>query len=328
MNYNTYIIAEIGINHEGSIKKCLEMINSAKDCGVNAVKLQTINPDANYAKNTMSYELFKTSALSEKETREAFEHAKNIGIDIFSTVGDIPTAKLIKKLKPAAWKISSSLLTHIPLIKYLSKFNEPIIISTGLAKDKEIEEVIKLLKFRSSGSYSLLHCVSNYPAKLTELNLHKITAYKKKYKVRVGYSDHSIGTLASSLAVASGAEIIEKHFTFDNKRDSYDHKISLNYNQMRKLVEKVRKIEKIMKNNIEEKKNSIAENRKKFLRVMVAQRNIKKGTKLNKSNIAIKRVVDNSNGLPPKYFEKLINRKINTDLKKDEVISLNLFSKI
>ena len=120
MDAKTYIIAEIGINHEGSLNKCLEMIKSAKLSGVSAVKLQTIDPDLNYSTDTLSYRIFKSATLSKKNTAKAFEYSKKIGLDIFTTVGDITTAKWVRKLKPSAWKISSSLLTHIPLIEFLA----------------------------------------------------------------------------------------------------------------------------------------------------------------------------------------------------------------
>ncbi len=320
----TYIIAEIGINHEGNVHKCLELIKKAKLSGVNAVKLQTIDADLNYSVDTPSYKIFKSSTLSIENTAKVFKFSKEIGLDVFTTVGDIPTAKWVKKLKPSAWKVSSSLLTHIPLIEFLAKNKEPLFISTGLAIDKEIIKVIKVLKKNNKINYSLLHCTSIYPSKLTELNLHKITEYKKKFKVKVGYSDHSIGSFASSLAVANGAEVIEKHFSLDNKRNGYDHKISLNFNQMQNFVRKIRKVEKIMKNDDKKLNNLINKNRTKFLRVVVANKDIKKGLKLNKNNIAIKRVNNNTRGVLPEQYHLIINKKIKKDVKKDELISTDL----
>ena len=152
--------------------------------------------------------------------------------------------------------------------------------------------------------------------------MHKIALYKKKFKVRVGYSDHSIGSFASSLAIASGAEIIEKHFTFDQKRKSYDHKISLNYKQMHNFVNKMRKVEKIFSNNTKKLKDLIKSNRKKFYRVIVVNKNLKKGSKLSKYNTAIKRVIDNTDGLFPDMYNTILNKKLNRDFKKDEKIKL------
>lgn len=319
MNYNTYIIAEIGINHEGKLQKCLDMIKNAKKSGVNAVKLQTIEPELNYSKNTLSYKLFKDAYLNKEKTEKAFLYAKKIGLDIFTTVGDIQTASWVNKLNPVAWKISSSMLTHLPLIKYISKFGNHIYISTGLAIEKEINQTVNLLK-KNNTNFSLLHCTSIYPSELSSLNLHKIQKYRNKYNVKVGYSDHSLGDYASCLAVASGAQIIEKHFTFDNKRSSFDHKISLDYEQMKRFVSKIRQVEKIFLDNNDETNKIIRKNRKKFLRVLVAKKNIKKGTILDESHIAIKRIVDNTGGLYPEYYEKLLNKNLNKNLKKDDLI--------
>ena len=249
MNYNTYIIAEIGINHEGDYNLCKEMVYAAKKAGVKAVKLQTIDPKKNYAKDTQSYKVFNKSQLSQSETKEIFTLSKKLNLDIFTTVGDIETAAWVKKLKPSAWKISSSLFTHLPLINYLCDFKEEIFLSTGLANNKEIDEVINVLEKKGKKNYKLLHCVSKYPTRPSEVNLTRIKYLKKKYNVEVGYSDHSIGNLASCIAVSQGASIIEKHFTNDTKRKGFDHKISLDYIGMKKLVDKVVETEKMLKNN-------------------------------------------------------------------------------
>ena len=128
------IIAEIGINHEGNLKKCLWLIKKASESGADVVKLQSIDPDQNYVKKSKSYKIFKKGRLTKNETVEAFKYAKKLGIKIFTTCGDINTAQWVNKLNPWAWKISSGLLNHTPLISYLSKFKKTMIISTGLAK--------------------------------------------------------------------------------------------------------------------------------------------------------------------------------------------------
>ncbi len=325
MNYSTYIIAEIGFNLEGCVSKCIKMVKNAKETGANAIKLQTIDPELNYASDTLSYKLFKKALLSKEQTEKVFIFAKSLGLDVFTTVGDIQTAQWVSKLRPTAWKISSSMLTHIPLIKYFSKDKKQIFISTGLAKEKEVSGVVKILKSRKC-NFSLLHCTSIYPAKLSELNLHKINLYKHKYKVKVGYSDHSKGDFAACLAVASGAEIIEKHITYDNKRESFDHKVSLNTKQMKIFIDKIRMVERIFNNNNESLEKLIDQNRKKFLRVIVANEDIKKGTKFSSKNIAIKRVNDNTNGIVPEFYYKLLNKYAKIDLKKDHKILYDYIS--
>ncbi len=316
MKYNTYIIAEIGINHEGSLAKCIEMVYAAKNANVNAIKLQTIDPNKNYAKDTFSYQIFQKSKLSKDATRKVFDIARKCKLDCFTTVGDIETARWIKKLNPSAWKISSGLFTHIPLIEYLSREKKPLYLSTGLTNSNELDLVIKKLKQMNKKNFSIFHCISEYPLKKKESSLSSIVKLKKKYKVNVGFSDHTIGNYAACLAVSLGANIIEKHFTYDKKRDGYDHKIALDYNGMNELVKKVRLTEKMLDykkpNN---KKRDI--NRKKFLRVLVAEKNILKGTVFSKNNISIKRVVNNINGISPLFYKDLIGKKSKESYIKD-----------
>ena len=319
MNYNTYIIAEIGINHEGSYSLCKEMVYAAKEAGVKAVKLQTIDAEKNYAKDTESYKIFNNSQLSQNETEKIFALSKKLNLDIFTTVGDIETATWIKKLKPSAWKISSSLFTHLPLINHLCDFKEEIFLSTGLANNKEIADVINFLKKKGKKNYKLLHCVSKYPTKPIEANLSRIKYLKKMYGVEVGYSDHSIGNLASCIAVSQGASIVEKHFTNDTKRKGFDHKISLDYKDMKKLVEKIIETEKMLKNENNFLK-TIKKNREKFLRVIVANKKIKRGSTFEKTNITIKRVQNNKKGLSPINYSKLLGKYSIESYLKDQII--------
>ncbi len=319
MNYNTYIIAEIGINHEGNYSLCEEMVYAAKEAGVKAVKLQTIDAEKNYAKDTESYKIFNKSQLSQNETKKIFALSKKLNLDVFTTVGDIETATWIKKLKPSAWKISSSLFTHLPLINHLCDFKEEIFLSTGLANNKEIADVINVIKKKGKKNYKLLHCVSKYPTKPIEANLSRIKYLKKRYGVEVGYSDHSIGNLASCIAVSQGASIVEKHFTYDANRKGFDHKISLDYKGMKKLVERIIETERMLKNENDFFK-TIKKNREKFLRVIVANKKIKRGTTFKKTNITIKRVQNNKKGLSPIKFSKLLGKYSIESYLKDQII--------
>ncbi len=324
MNYNTYIIAEIGINHEGNYSLCKEMVYAAKEAGVKAIKLQTIDPDKNYLKNTESYKIFSQARLSKTQTEDIFNISKKLNLDIFTTVGDVETADWIKSLNPSAWKISSSLLTHTPLISHIASFKERMFLSTGLADYKEIDDAVKILKKKRKVNYNLLHCVSKYPTKSEEINLSRIQLLNKKYKVKIGYSDHSQGILASCLAVSRGASIIEKHFTYDSKREGFDHNISLDYKGMLKLVESIIETEKMLKNNVNSE-NIIRNNRKKFLRVIVSNNKILKGEKFTKSNLSIKRTKNNENGISPSFYNKLLGKEALKNYKKDFIITKSEF---
>ena len=296
------------------------MVYAAKKAGVKAVKLQTIDPKKNYTKDTASYRVFSKSQLSQSETKKIFKLSKKLNLDIFTTVGDIETAEWVKKLKPSAWKISSSLFTHLPLIDYICDFKEEIFLSTGLANNKEITNVINILKKKGKRNFKLLHCISKYPTKPIEANLSRIKYLKKKYGVEVGYSDHSIGNLASCIAVSQGASIIEKHFTNDTTRKGFDHKISLDYKGMKKLVDKVIETEKMLKDNNDFLK-IIKKNREKFLRVIVANKTIKAGNAFNKTNITIKRVKNNKRGLSPINYSKLLGKYSIKGYLEDQVIN-------
>ncbi len=327
MNYNTYIIAEIGINHEGSYNLCKEMVYAAKKAGVNAVKLQTIDPDECYASDTESFKLFSRAKLTNKETEKIFNYAKSLKLDVFTTVGDIKTANWIKKLKPSAWKVSASLLTHAPLLEHLSKFKEPLYLSTGLCSNKEINKAVNILKKNNKKNYSLLHCVSKYPTLPKEAHLSRIDYLKKIYKVNIGYSDHTLGDLACCIAVTKGAAIIEKHFTKNNKKKGYDHQISLNYKGMKDLVENIKKTEYMLSKSTKFL-DVIKANRKKFLRVLVANCKINKGEKFSEANISAKRVSNsNNNHLSPFYFNKLVGRNSLRGYEKNQIIMLRELKK-
>ena len=319
MNYNTYIIAEIGINHEGNFTLCKEMVYAAKKAGVNAVKLQTIDAEKCYAKDTESYKIFSKANLTKKETEKIFNYAKSLKLDIFTTVGDIQTANWIKKLKPSAWKISASLITHVPLLEHLATFQEPIFLSTGLSTNKEINEAVIMLKKNKKRNFYLLHCVSKYPTPFQEAHLSRIDYLKKNFNVKIGYSDHTLGTLACCIAVSKGACIIEKHFTKNNKRKGYDHKISLDYKEMKNLVDSIRSTE-LMLSKKNKFQDTIKKNRKKFLRVLVANRRINKGEKFNEINISAKRVNNNNNSLPPVHYKKLIGKSSQKNYEEGQLI--------
>ena len=325
MKKKVFIIAEIGINHEGSIKKCLYLIKKAKLAGADAVKLQTINPENNYVEKSKSFKIFNKGILTPNETKKAFNYAKKCKIKIFTTCGDIETAKWVEKLNPTAWKISSGLIHHIPLISYLSKFKRTMILSTGIAKYDEIEKAVKTIKKKGNNKIVVLQCTSNYPVKFENINLSKIRLYKKKFKCDVGFSDHSIGSDAAFLSVAAGATYLEKHFTLNKKSKGFDHKISLEPKEFKNMVHKIRLAEKMMgSKNLKLKKN-ILKIRNTLKRIIVAKKDIKKGDKLSEKNLSIKRGFNSKNSLPPVMINKIIGKKSLKSAKKDSNITNNHF---
>ena len=271
------------------------------------------------------FEIFNKGILSIEETKKAFNYAKKNKIKIFTTCGDVNTAKWVEKLNPIAWKISSGLIHHIPLISYLSKFKRIMILSTGIAKFEEVGTAVKAVRAKGNNKIVILQCTSNYPVRNENINLSKIRLYKKKYKCEVGFSDHSIGSDAAFLSVAAGATYLEKHFTLNKKSKGFDHRISLEPKEFKNMVYKIRLAEKMMgSKNLKLEKN-ILKIRNTLKRIIVAKKDIKKGDKLSEENLSIKRGFNTKNSLPPVMINKIIGKKSLKSAKKDSNITNNHF---
>jgi len=270
MENSIYIIAEIGIDHEGDVEQCAKMIEAAAEIGADAVKLQTIDADSNYVVGSESYKVFKGSELTREETANMFNLARENGLDVFTTVGDIGTAEWVEKLEPSCWKISSGLLTHIPMVRHLASLGRPLLISTGMANVDDINLAIETSKSAGNNDISLFQCTSLYPAPLDSLNLSTIGWLKEKYGYDVGFSDHSLGSDAAFLSVGAGATLLEKHFSLDPSQPGFDHKISLNIAGFKEMVERVRAAEKMMGTKQKEVSEAINNTRMKYLRSIVA----------------------------------------------------------
>jgi len=318
-NSSIFVIAEIGINHEGSLERCISLIDDAVEAGADAVKLQTINPDLNYCKGSESYKIFKSAELSKKNTIRIFKYCKKKKIKIFSTIGDLETLEWIKIQEPFAYKISSGLLNNIPFIEEVFKLNKPVFLSTGLANRNDLNSLDFLIKKYKKTNISILHCVSIYPTPTKYLDLNSISLLKKKFSCPIGYSDHSIDKNIPIFAVMAGAKVIEKHFTFDNQRVGFDHKLSFNKYQFKSMVKKIRKYEKSLSSNdlikLKERQRLI------FSRCIVAKKKIKKNEILTDQNIIIKRPNNfQDRGAEPFQFNSFIGKKINKDICKDDPI--------
>ena len=320
-NSRVFIIAEIGINHEGNFQRCKDLIDQAANSGADAIKIQTMNPDLNYCEKSQSFKIFKNSELTKSETIEIFKYCKKKQIKIFSTVGDKQTLKWIADQNPFAYKISSGLLNNTPLIEEIFKFKEPVFLSTGLADNKDLDILYSLIKKYKKKNISILHCVSMYPTNHNNLGLNIISNLKEKFQCPIGYSDHTIDQNIPIFAVMAGAEVIEKHFTFDNKRTGFDHQISFTESQFKKMVKKIRKYECLLKpknlNDIKKKQRSI------FSRCIVAKKNIKKNEMLSEKNLIVKRPNSQENrGAEPIHLNYIIGKKINKNIDKDSPIKL------
>ena len=331
----TFIIAEIGVNHNGCIKNAKKLIDIAKKCGADAVKFQTflvkeIVTDyvkkANYQirneKNSNTqFEMLSKLELSNKDFLLLSDYCKKKKIEFISSPFDIQSAKFLKFLDVKKIKIASGEITNLPLLKYLGSLNKNLILSTGMAKFLEVKSALELLI--SSGTpkskITILQCTTDYPASYSDVNLNAMISMKKKLKVKIGYSDHTLGIEVPIAAVALGAQVIEKHITIDKKMKGPDHKSSLEEFEFFQMVKSIRNIESSM--GISSKKPSVSESKnlnviRKFI---VASCNIKSGEILTKNNIGVKR---SQGGISPMNLKKIFGKKAKKNFKKDQTISV------
>ena len=316
-----YIIAEIGINHEGDINKAVILTKEAFKAGADAVKFQIVDPDLSYDEKSISYKLYKKSLLKTSEYEYLIKKFKNKG-DIFATPGDLKSLHLCEKLNLNFYKISSGLLTTIALIKEIKKTGKSVILSTGMANISEINTAVKIIQNIKNNNLAILHCVSMYPAKIENINLNSIKFLSRKFNVITGYSDHVLNYKAALLAVAAGAKIIEKHFTLDNKARGFDHKISLNPRAFKNMVTEIRYIEKIIGKYKKVPLKEEINNKKTLQRFCVASEDIKKGARFDLNNITFKRVIKTKNAVRAFDYEKIINKKSHKNFFQGQVIKV------
>ncbi len=324
--FKTLIIAEIGINHGGNIQLCKKMITAAKNSGADAVKLQSISPDNSYMRDTKSYEDFKNKNFNINQLKKLQYYCKKIGILFFTTPGDIETLFELKPLNLNIFKISSGLFNNIPLIEEILKFNKPIILSTGMAKKKEIDQIYKIVKKKLGKNFALLKCTANYPCKDENVNISAISSLSNFYDCEIGYSDHTLDDLAVISAVSNGASIIEKHFTIDNYLDGGDNYMSMLPQNFKKMVDKVRRIENMIGSYKLEPANTEIKERNSRFRFLVTSTFIDKSEKINIHNVNMKRVANyNKNLIPAVDFSKYRNKRINKAILPNTVLKKGYF---
>lgn len=318
-NKKTFIIAEIGINHGGKFTTCKKMIKAAARSGADSVKIQTINVDESYMPNTLSYRQFKNKNFSNKQLLELKRYSKKLNVIFFSTPGDIKSLKKLIKIKVPAIKISSGLATNLPLIGSAIKSMIPVIISTGLSLKQDLSVLKKFIKKYKNKKIAILKCTSQYPAPAENLNLNSIDYLQKKFELPVGFSDHTIGDHAAVVAVSKGAKIIEKHFTLNKFKKGADHHISLEPKEFKTMVNKIRLTEKMLGKKTLVVDRKIKNKRKKYLRYITAKKEIKKGETFSFENIGFLRHTKIKQGLEPKFFFSLENKKSKTRIRKNQI---------
>ena len=331
----TKIIAEIGVNHNGKLNIAKKLIMKAAAAGAHYVKFQAFNPDSlvtpnarlagyqfknlNRQKITQRDMLLKY-ALSEKHIIQLNKYAKKMNISFLLSVFDIESLEIIKKLNFRFLKIPSGEITNYPLLKEISKMNIKIILSTGMSKIEEITEAIKILitlKIKKK-DIILLQCNTDYPTHYSDINLNVIESLKKKYNLKVGFSDHTDSYIIPSLAVCKGAEIIEKHITLDKKMDGPDHKASIEIKDLKKMINLIEITEKTFGSKIKKPTKSENKNIKVVRKSIVAKIDILKGDHFHFENLTTKRP---GMGISPMLIKKLIGKKSKKNYQKNQLLN-------
>jgi sialic acid synthase SpsE len=305
-----FVIAEVGINHGGSEELCAAMIDAAAEAGADAVKLQTVTPEESYHPDTESYRIFSKATLPTAAYGRLSERANSRGVVLFSTPGDPTALRELVALGAPAIKISSGLLTNLPLIEKSAATGKPLIISTGMARAEEVEDAVKVARASGCRDMALLQCTSLYPAPAASLNLRAMQALEAIGGCPVGYSDHHAGHLAVVAAVARGAKLIEKHFTLDTKLPGADHAISVDPAEFAVMVRALRDVEAMLGSA---KKQPVIEEeplRSGRHRRLVAARDLSAGTVLSESDIFLMRLPGDREALPARDLNRVLGRKM------------------
>lgn len=332
---HTIIIAEAGVNHNGSMERAREMVLAAKRAGADYVKFQTAVPElvistyapkAEYQKDTdgaerSQLEMCKAIHLPLSAYAELKELCGSVGIGFISTPFDLVSIDLLRDLGQDYMKIPSGEITNLPYLRKIAEGNTPVIISTGMATMPEIRAAIDILTAGplTIGDITVLHCNTEYPTPMRDVNLRAMQTIARELGVRVGYSDHTQGTEVPVAAVALGASVIEKHFTLSRELPGPDHRASLEPDELEAMVKAIRNIESALGTGSKEVTESERKNMDVARKSIVAMTPIKKGDRFSETNITVKRP---GNGVSPMLWDQVLGQTAPRDFAADEPISL------
>lgn len=331
----TLIIAEAGVNHNGSPELAKKLVDVAKLSGADVVKFQTAKADALVSKNAQmaGYQKENTGRdESQKEMLqklllpfEAFEelavYCEDRGIRFLSTPFDEESIAFLNHLGCAFWKIPSGEITNYPYLVRIAKTEKPVIMSTGMSTTDEIREAMDVLKSEGCPKVSLLHCNTQYPTPFADVNLRAMLTLQKEFDCEVGYSDHTPGIEVPVAAVAMGARIIEKHFTLDRNMEGPDHKASLESDELTAMVRAIRHIEEALGDGVKRVTDSERENIAVARKSIVAARDIKAGEVFTEENLTSKRP---GTGISPMRWQSIIGKVASKSYKQDQLIEQDL----
>ena len=335
MTNRTLIIAEAGVNHNGDINLAMQLIDAAAQAGADIVKFQTFSADrqvtrtadkAEYQKretgnSESQYEMLRRLELSESMHYQLLSHCDERKIEFLSTGFDIESINFLASLNQKYFKIPSGEITNLPYLRHIGGLNKQVILSTGMATLGEVEQAINALEEAgtSRNQTTILHCTTEYPTPMSEVNLRAMLTLQKAFNVPVGYSDHTKGIEISVAAVAMGATVIEKHFTLDRNLPGPDHRASLEPYEFRQMISAIRNIENAMGDGIKRPTASEKKNRLVARKSIVACRPISKGETFTAENLTVKRP---GTGISPMEWDEVLGKNASRSFAVDELIKL------
>ena len=330
----TLIIAEAGVNHNGSIKLAKKLIDTAKDAGADVVKFQTFKAESTVTKtakkaeyqdtNTESaeaqFEMLKKLELSNKDHADLITYCNSKNIVFLSTPFDIESIDFLHKLELPFFKIPSGEITNLPFLRHIGKFGKKIVLSTGMSTLAEVGDALGILIDAGTPKDNIivLHCNTEYPTPMEDVNLRAMLTIKEEFNVEVGYSDHTLGIEVPIAAVAMGAKVIEKHFTLDRNMDGPDHRASLEPTELEAMVKAIRNIEKAMGDGVKRPSASEMKNIGIARKSIVAKQALKKGEKFSEDNLTVKRP---GTGVSPLKWDSYLGRLTDKNYEPDDLIS-------
>ena len=330
------IIAEAGVNHNGSMLIAKQLVDAAVDAGVDIIKFQTFKADklvsktakqAEYQKRNIGdgedsqYDMLKKLELSEDDHRELITYCQEKGIRFWSTAFDSDSMDFLHTLQLGLWKIPSGEITNYPFLCKIASYGEDVVMSTGMCEEQDIQNAIDvLLKYGlKKEQITLLHCNTQYPTPYSDVNLNAMSTLKSSFGTKVGYSDHTQGIEVPIAAVALGATVIEKHFTLDRNLPGPDHKASLEPAELKAMVASIRHIEQALGDGVKRVTDSEKDNISVARKSIVAACTIRKGEELTEDNLTVKRP---GTGLSPMLWEQVVGTKAVKDYEEEDLIVL------
>lgn len=332
-----FVIAEAGVNHNGNMETAKRMIDAAAEAGADAIKFQTFKADnlvrkdaqkAAYQQNNAAdksesqYEMLKKLELTEAVHRELIDYCKMTGIMFLSTPFDTDSVHMLMGYDVAIMKVPSGEITNYPYLREIAHTGKPVIMSTGMCDLEEVKAAVRVLRENGSTEITLLHCNTEYPTPMQDVNLRAMRTLGEETGLPVGYSDHTQGIEVSIAAAAMGASVIEKHFTLDRNMEGPDHKASLEPGELRAMVQAIRNIESALGDGVKRPSVSEMKNRDVARKSIVAKTNIRKGEVFTEENLTAKRP---GSGVSPMYWNDVVGLAADRDYEPDEMIAIERY---